>query len=139
VLKRMTTTVLLSTALLALAPNADAQTALSPEGCTPGETPALHHGFRDFGEVLGPKTVGTPLDCEHADRYGVLGDTTQTTSSGTFAYHKATNEVVFTDSGMHHWATSPTGVLTWSGIQPYPPDGRTSLYTWDTITLGQAP
>ena len=116
-----------------------AQPVGSPEGCLPGEAPALHSGFADFGEMLGSETVGVPVDCEHPNPQGASGDTLQTTSGGVFTYYRFNNLVVFTSAEMHHWATAHDGIVTWTGYQPYPPEVGAKLYGWDSLTPGQAP
>jgi len=111
----------------------------TPDGCQPDQTPALLNGFRDIGDLLGSDTVGVPLDCEHSNPQGAPNDTTQTTSAGAFFYYKFNNLVVFSDQQSHHWATAHDGIVTWTGLQPFPPEVGSTLHPWASLTPGQAP
>jgi hypothetical protein len=100
---------------LAHAPDASPQAA-APY-CQGGETPSFVRGMASLHQQIG-NVMGIPVECEHAA--SGVGDSIQQTSTGLAAYNSLTNTDTFTD-GWHHWALTPSGLVTWDGTEAQPP------------------
>jgi hypothetical protein len=112
----------LAVTLLGAAPSVSAQGASE---CLAGQAPRFVFGFADLKTQLGD-AMGEPVTCEFSDPGGT-GDVHQRTTTGLAFWRKSTNTPTFTN-GFEHWATTPTGPVTWTGASIDPPVAQTNTY-----------
>jgi hypothetical protein len=91
--------------LLMLAPGNGVAAQESMAFCEPQEMPAFRFGFQTLSSLLGD-SMGTPIECEHADV--ASGDTLQTTSTGLPREMRGRGAAENSCGRLHGSATEPS-------------------------------